>query len=397
MGRGTADRLPASIAVYGGGLVIGLTLVSFPASSSALKQMHGFTDAQYGAIYLPQLVAAVIGAVGGGIATARLGLKRLWLVSLGAFVLAQAALAASSALPPGAALAAIMLGTAAFGFGFGFGGGPLNAYAVLLYPERSIAAITALHMCAGGGLTIGPALFGLLADSDHWLVGPIGLLVVTAVLLAISMVARFPDVPAADHHPDRGLASPARSGFFWLCALVAMIYSVAEGTFSNWAIIYLHDERGLAGPQAALALTCFWAALTAGRLIASLLAARIPMTSFLIGLPLVMAAAFVLLPTITGPTAAYAGFALAGIGCSAFFPMLVAFTAERFPAAVSWIASMLTAAMMVGVGIGSYAVGALKGGRPIAALYEVSVTYPLAVIALILVARGLRQARPTAS
>jgi hypothetical protein len=56
----------AVAAVYLSALLQGLTLVSFPALSSVLKEMHGFSDAQYGAIFLPQVACAIIGAVAGG-------------------------------------------------------------------------------------------------------------------------------------------------------------------------------------------------------------------------------------------------------------------------------------------------------------------------------------------
>ena len=91
-------------------------------------------------------------------------------------------------------------------------------------------------------------------------------------------------------------------------------------------------------------------------------------------------------------TTAYAGFALAGLACSAFFPMLVAFTAGQAPQAISWIASMLTAAMMVGVGIGSYAVGALRGSLPIAQLYGPAIAMPAACLLSIVVALMLARA-----
>ena len=55
------SRFAAATAVYGGGFIIGATLVSFPASSAFLRATHGFTDAQYGAIYLPQFFNALIG------------------------------------------------------------------------------------------------------------------------------------------------------------------------------------------------------------------------------------------------------------------------------------------------------------------------------------------------
>lgn len=390
------SRFAAALCIYLGGFVIGLTLVSFPASSVVIRAVHRLTNEQYGAIYVPQLVASVVGALGGGALARRLSLRGMFLVALACFLLAELLLAASAYAPPGVALGLIMVATASFGFGFGFGGGPLNAFAALLFPERQGAAVTALHMCAGAGLTVGPVFFATLASAGAWIAGPLALAAVAAALLAIASAAAFPladaapdvaavaNLPASRRHPGQTL-------FFWTCAAAAMLYSVAEGTFSNWAIVFLTEERGVSTGSAALALTGFWAALTLGRLIATLLAARVAPSWFLLVLPVAMAASLLVLPHVGGDRGSLAAFALAGLSCSAFFPMLVAFTASASPAAISWIASMLTAFMMVGVGIGSYAVGALRGGAPIANLYGYAVTAPaaclLAVFLAIIVSR----------
>jgi len=370
------DRTAAAICVYLGGFVIGLTLVSFPASSVVLRAAHGFSSADYGAIYIPQLIAAVFGALGGGAFARTMSLKAMFLVALACFCVAETLLALSLGASPASALVMIMTATAAFGFGFGFGGGPLNAFAALLFPRRQGSAVTALHMCAGAGLTVAPVYFAVLADGGAWMAGPTSLATVSAALLALAAITRFP-VP--EIQPDTAPAArhPGRTLFFWTCAGAALLYSVAEGTFSNWAILFLTEERGLDAARAAMALTCFWGALTIGRLLATVIAARVPPAAFLLILPLVMAATLFALPAIDGPVLAYAGFAIAGLSCSAFFPMLVAFTAGRSPEAISWIASMLTAAMMVGVGIGSYAVGALRGNAPIAQLYGEAIIAPI--------------------
>jgi fucose permease len=379
----------AAVAVYGGGFVIGLTLVSFPASSAFMKATHGFTDAQYGAIYLPQLIAAIAGAVGGGWAAQRIGLKRMFVTALIAFAAAQALLALSADLSTSRALVAIMAGTACFGFGFGFGGGPLNAFAVLLFPRRSTSALTALHMCAGAGLTVAPFYFAALAGAGHWQAGPETLLAVTAALTMLTLTARFPAMPTEPTGRVAG-PTPGRSGFFWTCAAISVLYSVAEGVFSNWAVIYVGDERGLPASTAAFALTAFWASITGGRLIASLLGARVTPGTILRALPVAMALVLLLLARLDSGPALIVGFAAAGLACSAFFPMLVAFAAGPFPARVSWIASMLTAAMMVGVGLGSYGIGALKGGGSIAGLYQVAIVAPLVALVLVMLARRPR-------
>ena len=307
----SASAWPAAIAVYGGGFVIGLTLVSFPASSAFMKAAHGFTDAQYGAIYLPQLIAAIVGAVGGGWAAARLGLKRMFVVALLAFAAAQALLAASADLSPARALAAIMAGTACFGFGFGFGGGPLNAFAVLLFPRRATSALTALHMFAGAGLTVAPFYFAKLAGLGHWQAGPGTLLLVTAALTVLTLVARFPVVPS-EPQGVAATAGPGRSAFFWTCAGVAVLYSITEGVFSNWAVIYVTDERGLPADTAALALTAFWASITGGRLIASLLGGLVAPGTVLRVLPVAMAAVLLALARLDHGPALVLGFAAPG-------------------------------------------------------------------------------------
>jgi predicted MFS family arabinose efflux permease len=103
-----------------------------------------------------------------------------------------------------------------------------------------------------------------------------------------------------------------------------------------------------------------------------------------------MTSAFLLLPHVGSVFSGWGAFAFAGLSCSAFFPMLVGFTASRNPAAISWIASMLTAAMMVGVGLGSYALGALRSVMPISALYTYAIAAPLGALSLVLVAALVR-------
>ncbi|HWK52711.1 MAG TPA: hypothetical protein VNR40_22615, partial [Steroidobacter sp.] len=140
-----SNATAAAISVYAGGLILGMTLVSVPASSALLKQLHGFSDAQYGAIYLPQFLSAIVGGLAGGLLSNVLGTKRLLVLSLACLLAAQLALAASAALPSEHALPALMITTGCIGLGIGLGSGPLNAYPVVLFPAVSNTALTALH------------------------------------------------------------------------------------------------------------------------------------------------------------------------------------------------------------------------------------------------------------
>jgi predicted MFS family arabinose efflux permease len=170
-----------------------------------------------------------------------------------------------------------------------------------------------------------------------------------------------------------------------------VLYAFAEGTFSNWAVLYLLTVKHLPETVASGALSVFWAAMVAGRLLTSVLVLRVAPVRIWLCLPLLMVAAFLSLPYADTPLLGIGLFALAGLACSAFFPLSIGIVSARFRAHGPWVASMMIAALMAGVGLGSYAVGLLRDVFAMETLYRLSVIYPL--LALGLAALALRQRR----
>jgi predicted MFS family arabinose efflux permease len=78
-------------------------------------------------------------------------------------------------------------------------------------------------------------------------------------------------------------------------------------------------------------------------------------------------------------------FSLAGLACSAFFPLTVSAAVSVDPRRADEIASAMTAALMIGVGLGSFTVGPLRETLSIAQIYRTSALYPCAALALALV------------
>ena len=161
-----------------------------------------------------------------------------------------------------------------------------------------------------------------------------------------------------------------------------MIYAFAEGTFSSWAVLFLRDGRGLPDMTASLALSAFWGALVAGRLIASFLVVRVPARTVWLALPALMLAAFRLVSFADNAATGIGAFAVAGLACSAFLPLTISLAVERFPDSVAWVSSMLIAALMTGVGLGSWALGALQARAPPEAIYRWSSLYPILLLML---------------
>jgi fucose permease len=171
-----------------------------------------------------------------------------------------------------------------------------------------------------------------------------------------------------------------------------VLYAFAEGTFSNWTVVYLSEVKQFPAAVGGIALSLFWAALVAGRLGVSALLLRVPARTIWSALPILMIVAFLLLPRVDSAAGGIATFALAGLACSAFFPLTIAIASERFPQHVAWISSMMVAALMAGVGLGSFAVGPLRAWLSMEQLYQTSAAYPAAVLVLVMLIASPRAA-----
>ncbi|MCZ6546816.1 MAG: MFS transporter, partial [Deltaproteobacteria bacterium] len=80
-----ASRRPVEITiVYLTGLAQGLSLVTFPAASNIFTstEFHQLTSSEYGSLFLPLIVCAILASGLGGALGRRLGLKRIFLLGL---------------------------------------------------------------------------------------------------------------------------------------------------------------------------------------------------------------------------------------------------------------------------------------------------------------------------
>jgi fucose permease len=380
----------AKAAVYAGALVQGLTLVSFPASSAILKHAHGFSDAEYGAIFLPQVVMVIGGSIAGGFLAGRLGLRRLLALAFGVNLVSQAALAASVAFQPDAAYASILLGTTCLGLGFGLSAAPLNTYPALLFPKRRDAAIVAMHTAMGAGLAAGPLLAGFSSTAGTWVAFPALLATLCLLLAGASLVVALPKAETSVSDGVVAERRPVGEIAFWLFVATVVLYAIGEGTFGNWALLYLSEERGLAPAAAALALSAFWGALTGGRVVVSLLLLRVPARPIWASAPLLMISAFLIVPLVRTANGGALAFAWAGLACAACFPLTLSLATRRYATHGPWIASMMMAAVMSGVGFSSLAIGPLRAHIALARLYPLSALWPLLTLGAIvlLIRRG---------
>jgi len=373
----------SSVVVYLSALLTGLTMVSFAASSSYLKE-KGLSDGEYGFIFIPQLITAIIGSILGGSISRRAGLKNLMLIMLLLIGLSQLSfLVAVNYLTSGTLFYGTILSTSLFGLGFGFSAAPLNTYPGLLFPKTKESALVALHTILGGGLALGPLIVGTLINNNFW-VGYPGLIITIAVFLMIASKANNlpemnkPSVGASENTE----VSVAKHPVMILFAIVTIMYSFAEGTFANWAVVFLNEQKGIPLVSASGALSIFWASLAGGRLITSILLLRIPSKSIWLALPIFIGIVFLIMPLVNSAFTGILFFALAGLACSAFFPITMDLATKYFKSNAALASSIMTAALMFGVGVGSFLIGALRSLIDLDTLFRISALYPVVVLIL---------------
>jgi fucose permease len=237
-----------------------------------------------------------------------------------------------------------------------------------------------LHMSFGVGALAAPLVVGtLVAAGIPWQAVMIGtgavvlLLAVAYVLVPTpsgrrSTAARPTEPPAAEAGATSSGAGaayvsggPATRGLLagplLLLGLAIAAYVASEVGVSNWLVRFLADAPLT---TATLALSLYWAGLTAGRLVSSVIADRFDHLRFTIACALGMAvlvAMAVLAPTLPLSIAA---FTAAGIASGPVFPMIVAIGGERYPDRSAAVGGSLTGLAVVGATLYPPAMGFLS-------------------------------------
>ena len=360
--------------VYLAGLVQGVALVTFPAASSIFTnpQDYGFSSTQYGAMFLPQVVLAILASSLAPALARRWTLKRVLLLGLGSDLVSMSLLALSSLVMSSGSLAygMLLLATAALGLGFGATIMALNTFAEAFFPGRADSAVLALNALLGAGTALAPVFVAIFLGLGVWWLLPV--LVGAALLVLVLFGARTPLQTAA----ERG--APGGTRFmrglqrrFWLYAAVVLLYGIVETVNGNWSTIYLTQQRGVPTQWASLALTAFWAMVTIGRVLVALVSSRVSSRWIYLGLPALLVLAFLLIAQVNMAIGGILAFGFAGLACSAFLPLSISFGGKEFSRLTAAVSGELIAFYQVGYGIAAFGVGPLqvKSGMPLSTIY----------------------------
>jgi hypothetical protein len=364
------------VSVYTAGVIQGVALVTFPAASVVFTSTadYGLTNQEYGGIFVPQAITAIVSSLLGAGLSRRIGAKQVYLLGLQANLLAMALLVCSRFVMHQEALAYVVLlaATTSLGAGFGFTVPALNTFAAAFFPYKVEKAVLGLNALLGLGTVLAPVFVLLFVGMGMWWGMPI--IVALASLLLVLFSAGLPFQTTRQSDEARGLpVKPKLPARFWLFAAFALLYGICETMNGNWASVFMTIQLRAGAALASLALTVFWAAVTAGRVLFATLDSWLPAGATFRILPIVVTSAFVATAYLQSahPLLGIAAFAAAGLGCSALLPLVISLGQEELTSVAASVAGGLICAYQVGYGIAAFGVGPLlsRAGLSLETIY----------------------------
>jgi len=350
------NRVIAITLVYLLGLIQGIAFTTIPAAANFLTDEtgFGFTEAEYGSIFIPMILGAIIASFAGGLLGKRYTVKRVLLAGVALSAASMALFASTEMLDT---RYSAMLGTMLLlGTGFGANITALNPLAIHFFPQKGSAAVTALHSCLGIGTAIGPLLWVFYQGRHMWWADPAFLSGIFFILLIIGFFFLPKSAQLDDSGSENGTNRALAVGTF---VLIAFLYGIIETTYGNWSTIYFHHVKKLSAAEANTLLSLFWGSVTAGRILATLLSLVIPPAWIFRVIPLLILTSAVAITFATGFDPSAIVMIIAGLGCSAFLPLTVSFGVQNLKSNPAFASGLIIGTYMVGYGVAAEGIGLL--------------------------------------
>ena len=374
------EKTKQVIAIYLGGFMTGVALVLFPAAGSILTSVehHGFSSSQFGSIFTPQIIMAILSSLYASKLADKIGMKKVLLYGLFALVLSTALLTASQGLEGNvtAAFVMVLVATGFLGIGFGFSLTALNPFAYQLFVGKETSALTALHFFLGIGTATSPLLISYFTSLEMWW----GASLVTSIILLLLLIFtwRLPlklETETAEMEVSADTVRFKISGRLWWYIIAVFFYGACEATFGSWGSVFLEKQGGLSIAKASLGLSLFWGSVAVGRILFALLALKFKTNWLYVSAPFVLALLFYLLPLANSEVLYLCAMALGGLVISFMLPKSFSNATADFPKNAALVSGFLVAALQLGTGFSVNVIGFLNADYSLSALFQFSTVY----------------------
>ena len=307
------------------GLPDGVLGVAWPS----MRATFGVPLDRLGVLLAVAMVGYLLSSFCAGWLVARLGIGPLLALSSVLMVVNSWGYALAASWPMVASCAVLA------GLGAGAIDAGINAFAAARFPA---GIVTWLHASYGVGAMLGPLVMTATLASGlgwRWGYGLLGLaLAGMALTFALTLdLWRLAPGAEATRTDGKGLVATLTHPPVWPGIVLFFLYTGLEVTAGQWSYTLLTMSRTLSPSMAGVAVSAYWASLTAGRVLAGGLAPRIPARVLLRGALVLAPIGGGLVWAATGPVSAIVGLVTLGAALAPIYPLLTADTPRRVGAA----------------------------------------------------------------
>ncbi|MFD8370994.1 MFS transporter [Streptomyces sp. NPDC059688] len=337
------------------GTLMGAWVVHIPA----VEERVGISHATLGGLLVLLGLGAFAGMRMAGPLTDRLGARVV--------VPAGGVLCGATLVLPGLARDPWTLAGALFVFGVCNGclDVSMNAHAVHVEKAYGRPVMSGFHATFSVGGVLASLVAASAASAGLDLVASMAATGAVGIAIALASArALLPADPAgaATRAADEAEASPTgkrrdTGGRVWLLAVLALMVMLCEGAANDWSALHLKDVLGAPASTAAFAYGTFAAAMTIGRLVTDRLVARFGSPAILRHGSAMAAVGITLVALGPWMWAAFAGWALFGLGLSGCVPQLFSAAGHAAPAAAGANVSRVAGLGYVGMLAGPAVIG----------------------------------------
>ncbi len=297
---------------------------------------YGVRETAVGVLLAAGSLGFMVGCLAGGFVVDRVGLKPTLLAAWGLVMVSLFALVSAPVFAM--VLACYFL----FGVASGFVETGLNVLPTQI--GGGAWMMNLVHMGFGVGALAAPLLVAaLLRSGAGWRGGFLLVVALAALTLVLGLGSQLPEAPgrrpASEGTP---LLRLARHRLVVMGGLALFFYVGGEMGVNAWSVLSMQERFGLDALGAGTALSLFWAAMLAARLVQGAIVARFSIPSVVTVSGVISALGIFAFTLATTPAQAYAAAMVAGLAAGGMYPNVMVYVNGRFPRQIGAVTGILS-------------------------------------------------------
>jgi MFS family permease len=327
--------------------IAGFAIAAWAPLVPYAKARVGLDEGTLGLLLLCLGVGSIIAMPLAGALAARIGCRRVLLISSAIICLCLPLLATVSYLP---LLIAVLF---IFGAAMGALDCAVNIQAIIVERASGKTMMSGFHgLFSLGGIAGAAGVAGLLSVG----VSPLGSMLAVVAVLLLALYKAAPHFLTYGSETD-GPPFAIPRGVVLFLGLLCFTVFLSEGAMLDWSAVFLSDLRGVETSYAGLGYAVFALTMTLGRLFGDAVVRRVGPRQVVILGGLCAAAGLALATLVPSWQAALVGYALVGAGCSNIVPVCYSALGRQKSMPENVAVPALTTLGYAGILIGPAAIG----------------------------------------